>query len=40
MRILNQNGGYIFNPIHNVVANAPEENLVAMYESVLGPKLR
>ncbi len=40
VRILNQNGGYIFNPIHNVVANVPEENLVAMYETVLGKKIR
>ena len=39
VRILNQNGGYIFNPIHNVVANVPAENLVAMYETVLGRKL-
>jgi uroporphyrinogen-III decarboxylase len=40
VRILNKNGGYIFNPIHNVVANVPTENLIAMYETVLGEKLR
>lgn len=40
VRILNQNGGYIFNPIHNVVANVPAENLIAMYETVLGEKIR
>ena len=40
VRILNQGGGYIFNPIHNVVANVPEENLIAMYETVLGEKIR
>ncbi len=31
--ILNQGGGYVFNPIHNVVANVPPENLIAMYEA-------
>ena len=40
VRILNQGGGYVFNPIHNVVANVPTENLIAMYESVLGQKIR
>ena len=40
VRILNKNGGYIINPIHNVVANVPTENLIAMYETVLGEKLR
>lgn len=40
VQILNQNGGYIFNPIHNVVANVPVDNLVAMYETVIGEKLR
>jgi hypothetical protein len=39
VRILNHNGGYIFNPIHNVVANVPTENLIAMYETVIGQKL-
>lgn len=37
---LNQNGGFIFNTVHNVVANVPPENLIAMYETVLGEKLR
>ena len=40
VRILNQHGGYIFNPIHNVVANVPTENLIAMYETVLGERIR
>lgn len=40
VRILNQDGGFIFNPIHNVVANVPTENLIAMYETVIGEKLR
>lgn len=36
---LNKNGGFIFNTIHNVVANVPAENLIAMYETVLGEKI-
>jgi hypothetical protein len=34
IRILNQGGGYVFNPIHNVVANVPPENLIAMYQAL------
>ena len=26
-------GGYIFNPIHNVQAGVPVENLLAIYET-------
>ncbi len=33
-------GGYVFSSIHNVVAKVPPENLIAMYEAVLGKKLR
>lgn len=33
IRILNRGGGYVFNPIHNVVANVPPENLIAMYQA-------
>lgn len=40
VRILNKGGGYIFNTIHNVVANVPAENLIAMYETVYGGKIR
>lgn len=40
VRILNQDGGFIFNPIHNVVANVPTDNLIAMYETVIGEKIR
>ena len=39
VRILGQDGGYIFNPIHNVVANVPTENLIAMYETVIGDRI-
>ena len=37
--ILGKNGGYVFNTIHNIVANVPPENLIAMYEEVIGKKL-
>jgi hypothetical protein len=33
IRILSKGGGYVFNPIHNVVANVPPENLIAMYQA-------
>ena len=39
VEILNQGGGYVFASIHNVVAKVPPENLLAMYEAVLGKKL-
>lgn len=34
LEILSRNGGYVFAPIHNVVAKTPAENLIAMYEAV------
>jgi hypothetical protein len=34
MRIFGPSGGFVFNPIHNVQANIPVENLVALYEAV------
>ena len=34
MGILGEGGGYVFNTIHNVVANTPIDNLKAMYETV------
>lgn len=33
--ILGKNGGYVFNTIHNIVADVPAENLLAMFEEVL-----
>ncbi len=33
-------GGFVFSSIHNVVAKVPPENLIAMYETLLGEKLR
>ena len=40
VRILNQDGGFVFSSIHNVVANVPAENLIAMYETVYGGSIR
>ena len=34
LRILGPGGGFVFNPIHNVQAGTPIENVVALYESV------
>ena len=34
LEILSKGGGYVFAPIHNVVAKTPVENLIAMYEAV------
>jgi hypothetical protein len=32
--ILNENGGFIFNTVHNIQANVPFENVVAMLEAI------
>ncbi len=34
IEIFGRGGGFVFNPIHNVQASIPAENLVALYESV------
>ena len=34
LEIFSRDGGYVFNPIHNVVGRTPVENLIAMYEAV------
>ena len=34
MRIFGRGGGFVFNPIHNVQAGVPIENLLALYEAV------
>ena len=34
MRIFGRGGGFVFNPIHNVQAGVPVENLLALYEAV------
>jgi len=34
--ILNENGGFVFNTVHNIQANVPFENVVAMLEALRG----
>ena len=34
IKIFGRSGGFIFNTVHNVQANTPVENLVALYEAV------
>ena len=34
MKIFSRGGGFVFNPIHNVQAEVPVENLLALYEAV------
>jgi len=34
LQIFGKGGGFVFNPIHNVQAQVPIENLLAMYETV------
>jgi len=34
MQIFGSRGGFVFNPIHNVQANIPVENLLALYQAV------
>lgn len=34
IRTFGKGGGYVFNPVHNIQANVPIENLLAMYETV------
>ena len=34
IEIFNSNGGYVFNPVHNVQSNVPIQNIVAMLEAV------
>lgn len=35
IRIFGRGGGFVFNPVHNIQANVPVENLLTMYETVL-----
>ena len=34
LEMLSPGGGYVFNTIHNIVADVPVENLLAMYKAV------
>jgi len=35
VQILSPGGGFVFQQVHNILANVPPENIVAMYEAVL-----
>jgi hypothetical protein len=39
-RIFGRGAGFVFNTIHNIQANTPPENLIAMYETVRGTPIR
>ena len=34
IEIFNRNGGFVFNPIHNIQANSPLENMLAMFKAI------
>lgn len=34
LRVFGEGGGYVFNPVHNIQAGVPVENLLAMFEAV------
>ena len=34
LEILAPGGGYVFNPIHNILPDVPPENVVALFEAV------
>jgi hypothetical protein len=38
--VFGKDGGFVFNTIHNIQAQTPVENIVAMFEEVLGKPLR
>jgi uroporphyrinogen decarboxylase len=35
MEIFSPGGGFVFNPVHNIMANVPPENIVRMYETAI-----
>ena len=35
INILGKNGGFVFNPIHNILADVPPENIIACYKAAL-----
>ncbi len=34
LRIFSKGGGFVFNPVHNIQAKTPAENIIAMFETV------
>ena len=39
IEIFNKNGGFVFSAIHNIQANTPIENVVAMFETIKNIKI-
>ena len=39
IRVFNQDGGFVFNTIHNIQAKTPAENVLALFETVAGRSL-
>jgi uroporphyrinogen decarboxylase len=37
VKILSPGGGFVFQQVHNILANVPPENIVAMFEAVNSP---
>jgi uroporphyrinogen decarboxylase len=35
LQILAHDGGFVFQQIHNIMANIPPENIAAMYDTVV-----
>jgi uroporphyrinogen decarboxylase len=35
IEIFNQDGGYVFNQVHNIQANVPPEKVLAIYDTAL-----
>ena len=36
VRILSPGGGFVFQQVHNIMANVPPENIEAMFDAALG----
>lgn len=34
IKVFSENGGYVFNQVHNIQANVPPQNIIAMFETV------
>jgi uroporphyrinogen decarboxylase len=37
VNILRVGGGFVFQQVHNILADVPPQNIVAMYEAVRNP---
>jgi len=35
MEIMSPGGGFVFNQVHNIMANVPPENVIALFEAAL-----